>query len=486
MNIASMFTSKISSIPDYQQQSGHKNFDIHYKTFLHPISVQHTQSSMFSTNPFQRTFASVVSCKTPILQKPNDNASKKGFLNPNNDGILSCILKKFTTQKRTTMLPPKVPYFEPSHVQKEFEDFTTLPTYLQHNNQRTASAKSNSQSMHNVSNKNRHERHRHSIEHDIRVDCDIFNIKKVNNNNKTTLRNTKQINAIKLETENLPNSGNSLNPPFEIQSLKEFPAISPSSTTTTSSHDQTVNASIIATTKTSTDESDESDYVKFHDDIAKTTPTFIPRRYNLCEKVTSIVKSPKKLLSIPMMSPKRSCLKPTMRRTRTVSECSDDFIVFDRSCCGESNTNIDNIDSDNEMEDEDEDESDISEDEEDDGVVDDNIESDESDEDLDEDCLDGNNNQHLSDIMNYDSHQPDSGVEERKVHFNLVPKVHKIVAWNYAYRQARRGDIWRQGAVDRERFAKRIAECSKSINPILDRDHRHRIFEDRFRELEAQ
>lgn len=60
-----------------------------------------------------------------------------------------------------------------------------------------------------------------------------------------------------------------------------------------------------------------------------------------------------------------------------------------------------------------------------------------------------------------------------------------MVAWNHAYRQARRGDEWRQGAVDRERFAKRIAECSKSINPILDRDHRNRIFEDRFRQLEA-
>lgn len=407
-----MFTSKISSIPDYQQQSGHKNFDIHYKTFLQPISVQHTQSSMFANNPFQRTFASVVSCKTPLLQKPNDNASKRDFVKPNNDGILNCILKKFTMQKKPTMLPPKVPYFEPSHVQKEFEDFTTLPTYLQHNNQRTASAKTNSQSMQNANNKNRHEKHRHSIEHDIRVDCDIFNIKKVNNNNQTQLRNTNKTNTMKLETENLPKSGNFLNPPFEIQSLKEFPAISsPSSSTTNTatSHDQTV---VTAQRKTSTDESDESDYVKFHDDIAKTTPTFIPRRYNLCEKVTSIVKSPKKLLSIPMMSPKRSCLKPTMRRTRTISECSDDYIVFDRSCCGENNTDIDNIESDNEMDiEEDDDESDMS-DGDDDGVCD---ESDESDDDFEEDCLDGNNNQHLSDIMNYDSHQPDSGVEERKV-----------------------------------------------------------------------
>lgn len=402
-----MFTSKISSIPDYQQQSGHKNFDIHYKTFLHPTSVQHTQTSMFANNPFQRTFASVVSCKTPLLQKPNDNASRRGFFKPNNDGILNCILKKFTMQKRTTtMLPPKVPYFEPSHVQKEFEDFTTLPTYLQHNNQRTASSKSNSHSMNNA-NKNRHEKHRHSIEHDIRVDCDIFNVKKVNNNQT----NRKQTNAMKLETENLPNSGNSSCPPFEIQSLKEFPAISSKSTTTTTSHDQTNNASITTETKTSTDDGDESDYVKFHDDIAKTTPTFIPRRYNLCEKVTSIVKSPKKLLSIPMISPKRSCLKPTMRR-RTVSECSDDFdIVFDHSCCDGSNTNnIDNIESDDEMEveDEDDDESDMS-DEDDDSVIGDNNESDE------EDCLDGNNNQHLTNIMNDDSHQPDSGVEERKV-----------------------------------------------------------------------
>lgn len=57
-----------------------------------------------------------------------------------------------------------------------------------------------------------------------------------------------------------------------------------------------------------------------------------------------------------------------------------------------------------------------------------------------------------------------------------------MVAWNHAYRQARRGDVWRQSAVDRERFAKRISDCGEKINSILDRDHRNRIYEDRFQQ----
>lgn len=415
MKSSSMFTSRISTIPDYQQQSGQKKFDIN--PYLQHLNVQKT-TNMFANNPFQRTFASVVSCKPPLMQK-QESASKKGLRH--SDGILNTFFKKIVSQKRT-MLPPKVPYFESSsHVQKEFEDFKTLPSYLQnHNNnnnnncyQRTAS-KSNSHTMHNA--KNRHEKGRHSIEHDIRVDCDIFNKKMNRTNNQSVQRNSNS----KRSTENLPKM-ESKNPPFEIFSLEEFPAIPVA--TTKASHDQICPRTPASTSSACsshnrmhvTTECDESDYVKYQDDIAKITPSFIPRRLNLCEKVTNIVKSPTKLLSIPMISPKRSCLKP--QRRRTVSECSDDFIVFDRSCCEENNT------LDSEIEDFDE-----SDDSDDDGVP-------ESDnEDLeDEDDADGNILENSSEEIHFESHQPDSGMEERKVRILFIFIVTHMTIFSFSF-----------------------------------------------------
>ena len=44
--------------------------------------------------------------------------------------------------------------------------------------------------------------------------------------------------------------------------------------------------------------------------------------------------------------------------------------------------------------------------------------------------------------------------------------VHRIIAWEYAYRACRRGP-WEQMAQDRARFARRVEELSVIIEPCL-------------------
>lgn len=51
--------------------------------------------------------------------------------------------------------------------------------------------------------------------------------------------------------------------------------------------------------------------------------------------------------------------------------------------------------------------------------------------------------------------------------------------WNYAYRAARKGE-WEMYARDRERFKLRIQRVALTLNPILDREHRQKIYEKRF------
>ncbi|GAB0092816.1 hypothetical protein DMENIID0001_078520 [Sergentomyia squamirostris] len=75
--------------------------------------------------------------------------------------------------------------------------------------------------------------------------------------------------------------------------------------------------------------------------------------------------------------------------------------------------------------------------------------------------------------------QLDSGFEERKVRFNLKPEVHVICAWNFAYRQARKG-TWDQVARDRDRFEKRILSLEHVLKPVLQRDHREKMYRERF------
>lgn len=133
------------------------------------------------------------------------------------------------------------------------------------------------------------------------------------------------------------------------------------------------------------------------------------------------------------------------QRCRQISECSDDSIVF----CYDSDDNDLNsqaeIDFDGE-DDSEEEETDDSSDEDSEGTL---------------------------------SHQPDSGFEEKKVQFILKPEVHVIRAWDFAYRQARKGE-WEMAARDRERFKKRIQETGNVLSSVFDQNLRDRVYNERF------
>lgn len=66
--------------------------------------------------------------------------------------------------------------------------------------------------------------------------------------------------------------------------------------------------------------------------------------------------------------------------------------------------------------------------------------------------------------------------------FNTKPTVHVMHTWSYAYRAARKGE-WEMYARDRERFKLRIQRTALTLNPILQREHRQKIYEKRFANL---
>ncbi|XP_065367820.1 uncharacterized protein PPP1R15 [Calliphora vicina] len=72
--------------------------------------------------------------------------------------------------------------------------------------------------------------------------------------------------------------------------------------------------------------------------------------------------------------------------------------------------------------------------------------------------------------------------KKKKVRFNTKPTVHVMHTWTYAYRAARKGE-WEMYARDRERFKLRIQRAALTINPILQREHRQKIYEKRFANL---
>lgn len=135
------------------------------------------------------------------------------------------------------------------------------------------------------------------------------------------------------------------------------------------------------------------------------------------------------------------------QRCRQISECSDDSIVF----CYESEEE----DSANQP----------------DRAYDDEDYSEEEGTD-DEDSCDENSEDTLS-------HQPDSGFEEKKVQFNLKPVVHTMRTWDFAYRQARKGE-WEMAARDRERFKKRIKETEAILCPTFDQNLRDKVYRERY------
>lgn len=62
------------------------------------------------------------------------------------------------------------------------------------------------------------------------------------------------------------------------------------------------------------------------------------------------------------------------------------------------------------------------------------------------------------------------------------PEVHYIIAWGFAYRDARRSQ-WRSDAADKYRFQLRIDRCSIVLNKILSISHRDNIFMSRFKNI---
>ncbi|KAJ6644043.1 Protein phosphatase 1 regulatory subunit 15A, partial [Pseudolycoriella hygida] len=74
---------------------------------------------------------------------------------------------------------------------------------------------------------------------------------------------------------------------------------------------------------------------------------------------------------------------------------------------------------------------------------------------------------------------PDSGFEERKVRFNLIPVVHVLRTWTYAHKVARKGE-WEQIGRDRVRFLDRIRRLEPVLLPVFESAHREKVYNERF------
>lgn len=58
-------------------------------------------------------------------------------------------------------------------------------------------------------------------------------------------------------------------------------------------------------------------------------------------------------------------------------------------------------------------------------------------------------------------------------------KIYPLVAWNYAYREARKG-YWNTVIADRYRFQRRISQIETLLVNVLHMKHRERIYKERF------
>nr|XP_008117123.1 PREDICTED: protein phosphatase 1 regulatory subunit 15A [Anolis carolinensis] len=63
----------------------------------------------------------------------------------------------------------------------------------------------------------------------------------------------------------------------------------------------------------------------------------------------------------------------------------------------------------------------------------------------------------------------------KKVRFSSVVTIHPLIAWDYAYRTARRGP-WEEMARDRCRFHRRIAQVGAILQPCLEMEHRAKMW----------
>lgn len=179
-------------------------------------------------------------------------------------------------------------------------------------------------------------------------------------------------------------------------------------------------------------ESDSEDsFVIFSENVQMTTPSASPpMRRDLCATINNFFTQP---------------VSKGGQRQRQLSECSDDGIVFCYESDQEKTVCQNETDFDSE---------------------------DDSEEETDENSCE-------DDSEDTASHQPDSGFEERKVQFNLKPEVHVMRTWDFAYRQARKGE-WDVAARDRERFKKRIRETEDVLSIVFDKNVRDRVYQERF------
>lgn len=61
--------------------------------------------------------------------------------------------------------------------------------------------------------------------------------------------------------------------------------------------------------------------------------------------------------------------------------------------------------------------------------------------------------------------------------------VYTMYTWSYAYREARRGR-WQQDILDRMRFKRRLTDIELIVSRVLDKEHRYRVYRDRFENIE--
>lgn len=457
---------------NYQQQSGVYQYQQPVYNIGAPpaASFMSHPPNLFVNHSFTRSFASVVSSDSDLTKHQNmGNKLNCARSEQNNTGLLGSLFKHFNK--------PPPPQYQPSTMQqhKEFEDFTNMPSmnnnhqlnfsipqqqhYYQHpptthinmplisgpayyqahcpsanntNNTMTAATRNFMASFfsgyqqrqpqqpppkpknqrwfnrgfrcrggrgrngynnngnkfhdHDVNlPKNLHEKERSSIERDIQDDsCDFVHV----------VQDKDVVSDKKVSTNN-PNEtakgscgpvGAEDDPPFMIYSLEEFPAI-----VCTSNSVEVKSPTASPPAKRLETEKSNEGFVLLPASTSTSTPSFTPKRLSLCEQ---IIRSPQKLF--PKL-PLKPCLKPSRR---TVSECSDDFVVFADVSNEYPTQDITFCDTDDsESDDEDDDDSIIFEGEEMTDVQEeyDNESSDEDDE------------------VDSPEHQPDSGVEEKKV-----------------------------------------------------------------------
>ncbi|XP_017045175.1 uncharacterized protein LOC108090826 [Drosophila ficusphila] len=142
--------------------------------------------------------------------------------------------------------------------------------------------------------------------------------------------------------------------------------------------------------------------------------------------------------------------KGSLQRQRSISECSEDsFICFEDDTEGENENDIEEDDN----------------------------EDDDDDDDSSVQFVCGEDEDYEEPKAYECSH--DSTTTAKKVRFNMKPEVHVMLAWDYAYRAARKSE-WQVMARDRARFQQRIKRISPILNAVLTPIHRESVYHARF------